>query len=225
MGASIVVIYSLPTAPLVTIVINDGMVALHARPQSYTTTLSGFVAPSSPTAKVTFIAGQGEPQWNLDWEYFNGKQLAKNGLDGSDGSVWDTDTYDVSSLISTGDKFATVKVTMKNDWIGWVATVFSITSSSETSIRIVSPNGGENWKHGTTHTISWTKTGNPGANVRIQLYRGSSLVKTISSSTPNDGSFSWSIPSAQAIGNDYKIKITSTNGAYNDWSDSNFRIS
>ena len=92
-------------------------------------------------------------------------------------------------------------------------------------IRIVSPNGGENWKHGTTHTISWTKTGNPGANVRIQLYRGSSLVKTISSSTPNDGSFSWSIPSAQAIGNDYKIKITSTNGAYNDWSDSNFRIS
>ena len=127
MGASIVVIYSLPNAPLVTIIINDGMVALHARPQSYTTTLSGFVAPSSPTAKVTFIAGQGEPQWKLDWEYFNGRQLAKNGLDGSDGLVWDTDTYDVSSLISTGDRSATVKVTMKNDWIGWVATVFSIT--------------------------------------------------------------------------------------------------
>lgn len=131
MGATIVVIYSLPTAPLVTIVINDGMVALHARPQSYTTTLSGFVAPSSPVAQITYIAGQAEPHWNLDWEYFNGNLLAQNGLDGSDGPLWDTDNYDVSSHISEGDTSATVTITMQDDWIGWVAAVFEVKVAEE----------------------------------------------------------------------------------------------
>ena len=137
MGATIVVIYSLPTAPLVTIVINDGMVALHARPQSYTTTLSGFVAPSSPVAQITYIAGQAEPNWNLDWEYFNGNLLAQNGLDGSDGPLWDTDTYDVSAHISEGDTSATATVAMQDDWIGWVAAIFQVKAAEEWSFAII----------------------------------------------------------------------------------------
>lgn len=92
------------------------------------------------------------------------------------------------------------------------------------SIRVISPNGGENWARGSTKLITWTKTGNPGAYVRIQLYKSGVLVRTISSSTYNDGSFSWPIPWTQAIGSDYKIKISSTTTSYNDWSNSNFRI-
>jgi len=126
MGATIVVIYSHPMAPLVSIIINDGMVALHARPQSYTTTLSDFVVSSSPAAQITYIAGQAEPQWTLDWQYFNEELLAQNGLDGSDGPLWDTDTYDVSSYISEGDTSAKVTVTMQDDWIAWVATIFQV---------------------------------------------------------------------------------------------------
>ena len=96
--------------------------------------------------------------------------------------------------------------------------------SSAPSIRVVSPNGGESWTRGSTKLITWVRTGSTGANVRIQLYKGSTLVRTISPGTPNDGSFGWSIPLTQTIGNDYKIKISSTTASYNDWSNSNFRI-
>ena len=96
---------------------------------------------------------------------------------------------------------------------------------SPTSIIVASPNGGDSWKRGTTKTISWNSIGNPGSYVKIDLYKGGILNRVISQYTPNDGSYSWAIPWAQAIGTDYKIKIRSTsNSAYNDWSNNYFRI-
>ena len=93
-------------------------------------------------------------------------------------------------------------------------------------ITVVSPNGGESWTRGTTRAIGWNKDGNVGSFVKIQLYKGGVLKSEISSSTPNDGSYSWTIPTTQTLGTDYKIKITSTsNSIYNDWSNNNFRIS
>lgn len=94
-------------------------------------------------------------------------------------------------------------------------------------ITVVSPNGGENWIKGTTNLITWSSYGNPGAYVRIELLKGGVKYKTISYLTPNDGSYSWSIPSfGIEVGNNYKVKITSvTNSKYNDTSDNNFAIS
>jgi hypothetical protein len=93
------------------------------------------------------------------------------------------------------------------------------------AIKVKSPNGGESWAKGTTKTIYWTKYGNPGANVKIELYKSGVRSAVISSKTPNDGSYSWYIPSYQPIGTDYKIKITSyEDSKYYDWSDNNFRI-
>ncbi len=94
-----------------------------------------------------------------------------------------------------------------------------------TAIRVDSPNGGENWAKGTTKSITWTKYGQSGANVKIELYKAGVLNSVISTITPNDGVYSWYIPSFQPIGTDYKIKITSTSDTkYNDWSNNNFRI-
>lgn len=94
-----------------------------------------------------------------------------------------------------------------------------------TTIIVKSPNGGESWANGTTKTITWTKVGQPGANVKIELYKAGVLNSVISSLTPNDGVYSWYIPAFQPIGTDYKIKITSTSDSkYNDWSNNNFRI-
>jgi hypothetical protein len=92
-------------------------------------------------------------------------------------------------------------------------------------ITVISPNGGENWARGTAHTINWKKDGNVGSYVKIQLYKGGILNKVIISSTANDGSYNWIVPTTQTIGTDYKIKIMSTsNSAYYDWSNNNFRI-
>lgn len=93
------------------------------------------------------------------------------------------------------------------------------------SITVTSPNGGETLIKGTTNTIKWSSYSNPGLRVKIELLKGGVLSRTISSSTYNDGSYSWNIPSTQVLGNDYKIRITSvSNRKYNDTSDNNFTI-
>jgi hypothetical protein len=92
-------------------------------------------------------------------------------------------------------------------------------------IYVKSPNGGEIWSRGTSHTISWTYYGNPGPNVKIELWKGSSLYKVITSSTPNDGSYNWLIPSSYQTGTNYKVRIYSTtNPAYRDVSNNYYTI-
>lgn len=93
-------------------------------------------------------------------------------------------------------------------------------------INVISPNGGEYWARGITYTIKWSKLGNPGPNVRIDLMKNGALAKTITSKTPNDGSQKWTIPQGIANGNDYKIRVMSTNNtAYKDTSNNYFSIS
>jgi hypothetical protein len=92
------------------------------------------------------------------------------------------------------------------------------------SITVTSPNGGEKWKHGTVHTISWKSVGNSGANVKIELIKGT-VASTIVSSVKNNGAYKWTIKSTQTPGTNYKIRITSTsNSAYKDTSNNNFII-
>jgi len=93
------------------------------------------------------------------------------------------------------------------------------------SITVVSPNGGESWNKGSTRTITWSKTGSTGSYVKIELLKGGVLNRVISSSTVNDGSYSWTISSTQNYGTDYKVRITSTsNSIYNDASNNYFKI-
>jgi large repetitive protein len=102
--------------------------------------------------------------------------------------------------------------------------------SSGTSITVTTPNGGESWAAGSTQTIRWTYTGNPGTIVRIELFKGGVLNRTISAATfrgnGGNGSFNWTIPSNQTPGTDFVIKVTSiTNAVFTDTSNTNFTIS
>jgi PKD repeat protein len=104
-----------------------------------------------------------------------------------------------------------------------------IGTTIQPDITVISPDGGEAWETGSTRTISWSYAGNPGANVRIQLLKGSLVSSKIISSTPigssGYGSYTWNIPSDQQPGKDYRIRIISTaNTAYKDTSDSYFSI-
>jgi PKD repeat protein len=104
-----------------------------------------------------------------------------------------------------------------------------ITVTPPPSITVTSPNGGEVWKQGTTHTITWDYTGTPGSTVKIELLNGNTLYKVLTSSTSigkaNHGSYSWKISTSIAAGNNYKIRITSkSNSVYTDTSNENFII-
>jgi hypothetical protein len=91
----------------------------------------------------------------------------------------------------------------------------NFTISAGPPITVVSPNGGENWHRESTYTIRWQYSGSPGSYVKIELLNGTAVSRVISSSTPigtsGSGSKSWTIPSMQNLGTNYKIRITSTN--------------
>jgi hypothetical protein len=82
--------------------------------------------------------------------------------------------------------------------------------SSSATIKVTSPTCSVIWQPGTTHTVTWTSTGNVGPNVKIQLLNNNVVVGTAIESTPNDGSFDWTISSTRAPGTNYQIQVTST---------------
>ncbi len=89
------------------------------------------------------------------------------------------------------------------------------------SLAITSPNGAEQWQPGTIHNITWKQNGLT-VNITLQLYRGAALASQVGTASANAGSFAWTIPSNQAVGNDYKIRIFQ--GSVEDYSDANFSI-
>jgi hypothetical protein len=91
-------------------------------------------------------------------------------------------------------------------------------------LMVSSPNGGESWQRGTSHYITWDSAAVSG-NVSLELYKGGSYDRTITSSTSNDGSYLWSIPPTLATGSNYKVKITSTSdSSVYDYSNNYFTI-
>lgn len=82
----------------------------------------------------------------------------------------------------------------------------------EASITVLAPNGGESFARGSQVTITWNTTGNAGANVRIVARKGSST-GVIANSTPNDGSFSWTIPTTHPHGSGFTLEVSSTSTA------------
>ena len=61
-----------------------------------------------------------------------------------------------------------------------------------------------------SHLITWTSAGTVGSSVKIELLKAGTVVRTLSADTPNEGSFSWTVPASLASGTDYRIRITST---------------
>lgn len=142
-GASLVVIYTHPSAPQKTIIINDGAVSLNALNDAYTDTLWGFdpIPPSlGGQAKVTYIVGDGQAGYNDGDLLFHGSVITSNVFIGSDGDYWDDLTFDVSSLATTSVLTTTVNNTgdpPTPDCLLWVDTIFSVTSYYKVDLPII----------------------------------------------------------------------------------------
>ena len=100
-------------------------------------------------------------------------------------------------------------------------------SGGAPTLRVTSPNGGEVWQAGSVHAITWTSSG-PVANVKIEYSTTSpwdgQMVdpKTVVSSTPNTGTFSWTVP--QAISKVCYVRVSDAAGSTSDMSDAAFEI-
>jgi hypothetical protein len=92
-------------------------------------------------------------------------------------------------------------------------TPVSSTTTTTPSITLTSPNGGESWQRGTTHTVSWSYTGSPGSTVKLVLLKAGTEVGTIIASTSigsgGTGSYTWPIASSGTTGSDFKVMVQS----------------
>ena len=84
---------------------------------------------------------------------------------------------------------------------------------TQQSITITSPGTGASWQAGGAYNITWTASGfGAGSRVGISLVSDSGLTAIIASGVPTLwGSYSWTIPSGQALGNHYSIQILTDN--------------
>ncbi len=129
--------------------------------------------------------------------------------------------YFDASALSSGTYNATITVAAPeaNNSPETIGVTFTVDGAN---MLVTSPSGGENLTSGTTQNITWSSS--LGGNVKIELYNDDSLDHVLIDSTPNDGSYAWTVPS-DTSGYYFKIKITSVETpAENDISDTVFII-
>lgn len=98
-------------------------------------------------------------------------------------------------------------------------------AQSDPTITITSPNGGESWLAGTTHSITWTST-DPTGMVEIELYKAGSFFSYLGSAQMENGTFSWTISPYLGDGTAYTIRIywSGPVSTVDDFSDAPFTV-
>ena len=134
-GASLVVVYELPSMPQVTVQIAEG--ATETPGGTASATLNGFTVGAKASASTTYIVADGQMPGNT--ASFAGTTLPGVSFPGNDpqavphysqGNLWDTVTTDVSSYLSPGDTSATIGVTGGQDCLVWVGQVLSVSTGA-----------------------------------------------------------------------------------------------
>jgi len=98
----------------------------------------------------------------------------------------------------------------------------TFTISEVPYITVTSPNGGEEWNVDSLYDITWTSS-NTSGNVKIEYStdNGSSWTEEIAS-TPDDGSYSWTIPNVPS--SNCLVSVSDTDGDPTDESDAVFTV-
>jgi hypothetical protein len=137
----------------------------------------------------------------------------------ADDAKWASFNYELSNL-TPGD------YTLRGiayDQSGAASNEYQTTFTVAPYITITSPNGGESWQPGSTYNITWND--NIADNVKLELYKDGTYDSTINSSTPSDGSESWTVPTTLASGSDYQLRITSlSDSSLYDEADNDFSV-
>ena len=100
--------------------------------------------------------------------------------------------------------------------------ILTVIQEKKHYITINSPTNSSNWQTWQSYRIKWDD--NISENVKIELFKGTSLMKIISSNTPSDSLYIWTIPDNLLEGNDYYIKIMSVSNENASVISDNFSI-
>jgi hypothetical protein len=127
----------------------------------------------------------------------------------------------IPASLSTGTYILRIKGTDANGndtGIMGDSVPFQITDPQGGSITVTRPHSGELLCRGGNYTIKWTKSGNTGINVKINIFRNSISPANFVSpqlTGPNTGSKEWLIPASLSTGT-YILRIKGTDANGND---------
>ncbi len=104
----------------------------------------------------------------------------------------------------------------------WMLARLAGWNGEESRLEVTSPNGGERWLVGSRHDIEWTVRGEA-PFVRIEFSSdGGQSWKTVSTSTPNDGAFLWTVP--DRVSSQCLVRVSEEPGDSGDGSNGVFSI-
>lgn len=136
-GASLVVIYQLPGAPVKTVQIDDGNLSMPYGTSSGVASFGGFTATAPVVATTTFMVGDGqEPSFGPTPTSFTGSAGTLNfpNLFASlEGNYWDTVSFNVSAAVAAGSSPDSGQINISGDCLLWSAQAFSVTSTPVTT--------------------------------------------------------------------------------------------
>jgi hypothetical protein len=133
--------------------------------------------------------------------------------------TWTVGSY-IGGTVAAGTGYSVRVITMTGVYSDNSDAAFAITP-----LRLVSPNGYENWQINSVHPITWTAPGLSGT-VKLVLFKDTVKIGNIVTDLPaGSGSYSWTIPSGTgAVGTGYWVRVITMDGVYRDESDAHFSI-
>jgi predicted phosphodiesterase len=103
-------------------------------------------------------------------------------------------------------------------------TAAGIPTPQPPTLRLLRPNGGENFAAGSTQTVAWVAT-TPSGYVQIELYHGTNFYRALGQAPMLQTNFSWNINSRLGDAADYRIAVRSVSfPAVADFSDAPFTV-
>jgi hypothetical protein len=98
--------------------------------------------------------------------------------------------------------------------------IHALVDTTPPQVTVTSPNGGEQWEEGTTHSITWTATDNAAVDsvsVDYTLSGSTGTWFSLAHGAPNSGTLSWVVPAQ--LSDSAMVRVTAFDPALNSRSD------
>jgi preprotein translocase subunit SecG len=182
---------------------------------SHTASAEAWISVTSPSAGDIFYV---DDEVDIEWDSYDLSynsvtiELYENGYYDTTIASWTSDDgfyeWDTSWDIYSGSSGSYYQIRIADYYDD---TTYAMSNSFyvyDRSITVTDPSSGDSFFTDEKEYIRWDSEG-AGSHVSIELCRSGYHYSTITSSTYNDGVYSWSIPNDLSVGY-YTVKITST---------------
>lgn len=149
----------------------------------------------------------------------------------SGGSLGGSNIYKIRAQVYS-TSFQEGVTTDSSDAPFGIATTSNTSTSTASSIKVISPNGGEKWERGKTYKISWNSTGHDKVRISLQCENyGSDTFMNVPSGSAG-GSYSYTAPTHWPDQNQCRVQVAENlsfitniqNGINSDDSDAPFSV-